>query len=619
MSQDGKLEQSRGSLGAFVEGLGEADRFEVLAFNIDPQPLFDRLEKAGAANKTAALDFLASQRASGGTQLKPALEMAWRYHDPQRPLVLVLLSDGMTEQKERAELLRLLAGRPQGVRFFAVGVGNEVNRPLLEQLANEAGGLAAFISAGDDFTRQASAFRRKLMRPAAARPKIVFEGGGTYDLEPATLPDLYHGSPLRLYGRYKEAGSAVVVLSATVDGQPIERRIPVDLPAGGQSANSDHPEIERMWASKRVDRLAKEADGKGARDTATVAEIVRLGEAFSIVTEHTSFLVLENDGEYQRWKIDRKNALRMDRDRQGAGPPRRRARKAARKGPRRARPASLRKARPRPSPGLAGRTYGDAPGGAPRLRRRPRRLTQRWRWQWWWRRRARRPGRPPDGAFRGSGRVAPAVMSQGAAILPARPSYKAWLRGPDRGSVVFLIAGRLIAPLLFAAVSLALFASPDWSAAWELRPGTPLAEPWRLLTGHFTHWTADHLQWDLLVFVALAILFPPRRLGVLLFSTALLVSLGVILLHPQLPSYRGLSGLDSALFAALAGDLLRRPNRVDRFLGALALALSPAKSPSSCSPGRRFSRRTARAAALRAPARSRGRAWRSRLCHNAPR
>jgi MYXO-CTERM domain-containing protein len=46
-----------------------------------------------------------------------------------------------------------------------------------------------------------------------------------------------------------------------------------------------------------------------------VDEIVRLGEAYSIVTEHTSFLVLENDAEYRRWKIDRRNALRIERDR----------------------------------------------------------------------------------------------------------------------------------------------------------------------------------------------------------------------------------------------------------------------------------------------------------------
>src|SRR5439155_9990754 len=45
-------------------------------------------------------------------------------------------------------------------------------------------------------------------------------------------------------------------------------------------------------------------------------EIVRLGEDFSIVTEYTSFLVLENDAEYQRWKIARRNLAATSRDRQ---------------------------------------------------------------------------------------------------------------------------------------------------------------------------------------------------------------------------------------------------------------------------------------------------------------
>jgi hypothetical protein len=44
-------------------------------------------------------------------------------------------------------------------------------------------------------------------------------------------------------------------------------------------------------------------------------EIVRLGEGYSIATEYTSFLVLENDAEFQRWKIARNNSLRTDRDR----------------------------------------------------------------------------------------------------------------------------------------------------------------------------------------------------------------------------------------------------------------------------------------------------------------
>src|SRR5438045_9667877 len=69
-----------------------------------------------------------------------------------------------------------------------------------------------------------------------------------------------------------------------------------------------------MWAWHRVDRLLKDADADGARSPSTISEIVRLGEGYSIATEYTSFIVLENDAEYQRWQIQRKNALRVQRD-----------------------------------------------------------------------------------------------------------------------------------------------------------------------------------------------------------------------------------------------------------------------------------------------------------------
>ena len=167
-----------------------------------------------------------------------------------------------------------------------------------------------FLSNGDDFTRQAKAFRRKLMRPAIADVSIEVAGVGLYDVEPRELPNLYHGSPLRLYGRYREAGAAVITLRGTVMGSPISQTFTVELPA----VEDANPEIERMWAWNRVQRLLEEerAGGSGM----VVDEIVQLCEGYSIASEYASFLVLENDEEYRRWKIERRNATRIERDRE---------------------------------------------------------------------------------------------------------------------------------------------------------------------------------------------------------------------------------------------------------------------------------------------------------------
>ncbi len=310
MADDGKLLLSKDSIGAFIEELGGKDRFELMTFNVQPHMAFQQLQPATAEAKQTAIAYLATQQARGGTVLNPALTTAYKYADADRPLNVVLLSDGLTEQQERRTLLELIRTRPRNAKVFCIGVGNDVNRPLLEQLAQDAGGLSAFLSHGDDFTRQAQAFRRKLTRPVATDLQIDFGGTKVSDLEPKVMPNLYHGAPVRIYGRYQGSGTAQVAVRGSVNGVELKQTAQLEFP----KRDLANPEIDRMWAWRRIDGLLKQADRTGSRNDVT-GEIVRLGEGYSIATEYTSFLVLENDAEYQRWKIARNNLLRTDRDR----------------------------------------------------------------------------------------------------------------------------------------------------------------------------------------------------------------------------------------------------------------------------------------------------------------
>src|SRR5437773_1930394 len=311
MADDGKLLLSKDSIGAFIEELGGKDRFELMTFNVQPHLAFQQLRPATAEAKQTAIAYLATQQARGGTVLNPALTTAYKYAEADRPLNVVLLSDGLTEQQERQTLLELIRTRPRSAKVFCVGVGNDVNRPLLEQLAQDAGGLSAFLSRGDNFTRQAQAFRRKLTRPVATDLQIDFGGIKVSDLEPKVMPNLYHGAPVRIYGRYQGNGAAQIAVRGSVNGVELKKTARLEFP----KQDLANPEIERMWAWRRIDGLLKQADHTGSRN-AVIDEVVRLGEGYCIVTEYTSFIVLENDIEYQRWKIARNNVLRIGHDRQ---------------------------------------------------------------------------------------------------------------------------------------------------------------------------------------------------------------------------------------------------------------------------------------------------------------
>ncbi|MDB5354277.1 MAG: hypothetical protein JWN24_730 [Phycisphaerales bacterium] len=310
MNDDDKLDLSRHSLDTFIHALGKDDRFEVVTFNVQPATLFRQLTPADDASKQKAAAFLASQEARGGTVLRPAITTAYKYDDPTRALNVVILSDGLTEQEERPGLVRLIRERPTNSRVFCIGVGNDVDRGLLQQIADETGGLAAFLSQQDDLARQANAFRRKLTRPVMTDLAFDFQGADVYDLQPQPqkLPALYHGSPLVVYGRYRGAGPAKITVRGKIGDKPVEQTVPLDFP----KEDDRNPEIERMWAWKKIDRLLNGPEGSR---TSAIDEVVQLGETYSIASEYTSFIVLENDSEYARWKITQRNAFRLARDR----------------------------------------------------------------------------------------------------------------------------------------------------------------------------------------------------------------------------------------------------------------------------------------------------------------
>lgn len=83
-------------------------------------------------------------------------------------------------------------------------------------------------------------------------------------------------------------------------------------------------------------------------------------------------------------------------------------------------------------------------------------------------------------------------------------------------------------------------------------------QSYRIITCNWLHFSWNHLGWDLAVFAVLAGLCERRsRPGLLwmLSIASISIPLAVQLMHVELKTYRGLSGIDSGLFAMLALSL----------------------------------------------------------------
>jgi rhomboid family GlyGly-CTERM serine protease len=102
-------------------------------------------------------------------------------------------------------------------------------------------------------------------------------------------------------------------------------------------------------------------------------------------------------------------------------------------------------------------------------------------------------------------------------------------------------------------------------------------EWWRLVTGHLVHLNGWHLVLNLAGLALVLALYPrflPRlTLSIALIWLAIFISLGLLLLLPELPGYRGFSGCLHGLAALLAV----RSFREDWVLSASILVLLAGK------------------------------------------
>jgi rhomboid family GlyGly-CTERM serine protease len=118
----------------------------------------------------------------------------------------------------------------------------------------------------------------------------------------------------------------------------------------------------------------------------------------------------------------------------------------------------------------------------------------------------------------------------------------------------------LASPVLVAfAVAASLI--PD-AAGWLQYDRLAIADGqwWRIVTGHFVHWSGEHLFWDALALGVLGWLCERERAGRFVQCAALsVVFISAILwiAEPGMATYRGLSGIDSALFVMLAAQIMR--------------------------------------------------------------
>jgi Ca-activated chloride channel family protein len=284
-----KIEQTRAAAGYILDHLGPDDRFDIVGFGTgvrlfegEPQPLSRRED--GRA-------FIDKLEAAGGTNISRALQEALAGADPDRPTIVIFMTDGLPTAGETNPdriAASVKAAAPKSARLFAFGVGYDVDTVLLDQLSESLRGASTYVKPDGSIEEAVSGLYEQVSAPVLVDLNARFSGVDVEDLYPYPLPDLFAGNQLVVAGRYRDGGAASLDLTGTVNGQPQRTGY-----TGLQFVKRGGDEfIPRLWAQRKIGYLLSQIRLHGASEE-LVKEVVDLSVRYGIITPYTSFLVEE--------------------------------------------------------------------------------------------------------------------------------------------------------------------------------------------------------------------------------------------------------------------------------------------------------------------------------------
>jgi Ca-activated chloride channel family protein len=284
------IEKAKEAMKLALDGLYSQDTFNVITFAGDTHILFPQPLPATKENMAKAQAFLASRAGNGGTEMMTAIKAALDPSDAQGHIrVVCFMTDG--EVGNDFEIISEVQKHPNA-RVFAFGIGNSVNRFLLDKIAEEGRGEVEYVSLKDDGSQAARRFHERVRSPLLTDIQIDWAGLPVADVYPKRIPDLFSAKPVVLSGRYTKGGRATIRLKGRMSGHDFVREIPIELP----ETEARHDVLATLWARTRIDDLMRQ-DYSGVQRGDAHADlketITQLGVEYRLMTQFTSFVAVE--------------------------------------------------------------------------------------------------------------------------------------------------------------------------------------------------------------------------------------------------------------------------------------------------------------------------------------
>ena len=279
------IEQARAALRLGVARLQPGDTFNIIRFSDDARSLFPVSQPAVGINRQTAADFIDGLDASGGTEMRSALELAFSVPATMDALrQIVFITDGSVGNE--ADLVKLIASRIGGARLFTVGIGAAPNAYFMREAAAAGRGSYTFIPRIEQVGERMGDLFRKLENPALVDLQLHWPDGATATLAAGLPSDVYAGDPLTVVARLSSLPRGVLTLTGRSGGGVWSRQLALKMV-------SDQSGVAKLWARERIGELSRQKNLGGDAIEAE-SQIVSLALEHHLVSDYTSLIAVDD-------------------------------------------------------------------------------------------------------------------------------------------------------------------------------------------------------------------------------------------------------------------------------------------------------------------------------------
>ncbi|NTS76690.1 VWA domain-containing protein [Catenovulum sp. SM1970] len=324
------LAQAKLSFKQALSSLSAQDSFQIIIFNSISAQLFNSPVLANDANKKLAIAHINNLTAEGGTEMAPALALAFmqaNHHQQSQNLIehnkvlnqVVFLTDGAISHE--AALFNQIKQQLADNRLFTLGLGQAPNRYFMQKAAELGRGDALYIANANQLAEKTNRLFEKMSQPQLIN--LQFQFGQTdlntvnFEHYPNPIPDTYAGSPISL--TYKSSSPAIdghLTGQLAMDNQASWQSESIDLSQNysalfneavldpkSVTSNSEHskqtqqsiPLLAQIWARDKIAQLQTDlAISNHPQNSALLKkQVIDLALKYKLSSQFTSFVAVE--------------------------------------------------------------------------------------------------------------------------------------------------------------------------------------------------------------------------------------------------------------------------------------------------------------------------------------